>query len=257
MSIPVQTADAEDFLASKMRHYSAAVNVTKRSAARLAIALAISNGFLPEGCLIPTEKRLTIILGISLGTVQAALQQLQQSGIIIRRRGDGSRVASTEALGSETWHFRLLSKDTGAALRVSSVDVDVEVTTRRGPWSKFFTEYSEFILIRRRLIMSKSVAIGAEMLLPEKLVPGMKDLPPDELKMVNIRSFIAEKHGLLVSKAEHQIETVFIDDLDTKRMKLAPGSLSFQITANAFFQDNTPGYWQRIIVPSSDCRVTF
>ena len=100
MSIPVQTADAEDFLASKMRHYSAAVNVTKRSAARLAIASAISNGFLPEGCLIPTEKRLTIILGISLGTVQAALQQLQQSGIIIRRRGDGSRVASTEALGS-------------------------------------------------------------------------------------------------------------------------------------------------------------
>ncbi len=257
MSIPVQSVNVEDFLASEMRRHSDTGNVTKRSAARLAIASAISKGVLAKGSLIPTEKRLTTILGVSLGTVQSALQQLQQSSIIVRRRGDGSRVASTEALDSETWHFRLLAKNTGAPLRISKVDIDVQVTARRGPWSDFFAEYDEFVSIRRRMIMSENVSVGAEMILPQELVPGMEDIPSDELKMVNIRHFLAEKHGLLISKAEHQIETVLVDDLDAKRMKLAPRTLSFQITANAFFPDNKPGYWQRIVAPCSDCRVTF
>lgn len=257
MNIPVQTAKTEDFLASEMSRFSRAGNVTKRTAARLAIASAISTGLLPKGCLIPTEKRLTEILGISLGTVQAALQQLQQSSIIVRRRGDGSRVASTEALGSETWHFRLLAKDTGAPLRVSSVDVDVEVTARHGPWSETFAEYNEFILIRRRLIMSKSVAIGAEMILPRVLVPGMKDIPPDELKMVNIRPFLAEKYGLLISRAEHQIKTTSVNDLEAKRLGLRTEMPAFEITATAFLPEGNPGYWQRIIAPSDTCWVTF
>ena len=153
--------------------------------------------------------------------------------------------------------FQAFSKDTGAVLRISSVGVDVEVTSHRWPWSNFFAERSEFILIRRRLTKSTSVVIGAEMILPEKLVPGMKDLPPDELKMVNIRSFMAEKHGLLISKAEHQIETVFIDNLDTKRTKLAPGSLSFQITASAFSRIIRPAISNRIIALSGDYHVTF
>ncbi len=257
MSILVQKTDAEDFLSCEMRRYSAPGNVTKRTAARLAIASAISKGILPKGSLIPTEKRLTIILGISLGTVQAALQQLQQSSIIVRRRGDGSRVASTEALGSETWHFRLLSKSTGAPLRVSSVDVDVELTARRGPWSDFFAEYSEFILIRRRLTMSENVAIGAEMILPRTFVPGMEHIPPDEFKMVNIRPFLAEKHDLLISRAEHQIETASVNDLDAERLKLRPRMPAFVVTATAFLPDGQPGYWQRIVAPSDECRVTF
>lgn len=257
MNFPAETADVEEFLASEMRRYSAPGGVTKRSAARLAIASAISNGTLAKGSLIPAEKRLASILGISLGTVQAALQQLQQSSIIIRRRGDGSRVASTEALGSETWHFRLLAKDTGAPLRVSSVDVDVEVTARRGPWLEFFAEYSEFILIRRRMMMSKSVAIGAEMILPRSLVPGLKDIPPDELKMMNIRPFLAEKHDLLITRAEHQIETAIVNDLDAKRLRLRPHMLAFVVTATAFLPTGQPGYWQRIVAPSDQCRVTF
>ena len=257
MNTPARKTSAEDYLASEMTRYSAAGNVTKRSAARLAIASAISEGILPKGSLIPPEKRLTTVLGISLGTVQAALQQLQQSSIIVRRRGDGTRVASTEALGNETWHFRLLAKDTGTPLRISKVDVEVDVTTRRGSWSDFFSVYESFVLIRRRLIMSGQVAVGAEMILPQDLVPGLANVPPDELNMVNIRPFLAERYGLLISRAEHQIETIEVNDLDAKRLRLEPGVLAFEITANAFSPDAKPGYWQRIVTSCSKCRVTF
>lgn len=257
MNTPAQATDAEAFLASEMQRFSVSGSVTKRSAARLAIASAISNGVLPKGSRIPPEKQLALILGISLGTVQAALQQLQQSSIIVRRRGDGSRVASTEALSRDTWHFRLLATDTGDPLRISKADVDVEVTTRRGPWSEFFPDHEKFILVRRRLIMSESVSVGAEMMLPRDLVRGLEDIPPDELKMINIRPFLAEKHGFLISRAEHQIETIYVNDLDARRLNLERGTLAFQITAKAFLHDTTPGYWQRIVAPCNECRVTF
>jgi len=257
MNITTETTDAEDFLASEMARYSVTAGITKRSAVRLAIASAISEGVLAKGSLIPSEKRLTTVLGISLGTVQAALQQLQQSSIIVRRRGDGTRVASTESFGNETWHFRLLAKDNASPLRISKVDVDVEVTARRGPWSDFFSGYDRFVLIRRRLVMSQNVKVGAEMILPRALAPGMADIRPDELKMVNIRPFLAEKHGLLISRAEHQIETIVVNDLDARRLKLEPAALAFEITARAFYSDSKPGYWQRIVAPCSECRVTF
>ncbi len=257
MSAETKVASAEDFLANEMMRLIAKSGITKRSAARLAIASAIYKGLLPAGSLLPSEKSLASILGISLGTAQAALQQLQQSNVIVRRRGDGTRVASTEKLSSETWHFRLLAKKKNIPLRISKVEVDVNVTSRTGAWSDFFVRYDEFTIIRRNIVMSNKVCVAAEMILPQILVPGLETIPTDELKMVNIRRFLAEKHDLLISKAEHQIETVFINELAAKRTKISPGTISFQITAHAFLSDAKPGYWQRIIVPCGDCRVTF
>ena len=257
MTIAAQTEDVEAFLSREMRRIAATGDVTKRTAARLAIAAAINGGLLPKGSLIPTEKRLTRVLGVSLGTVQAALQQLQQSSIIVRRRGDGSRVASTEALDRDTWHFRLLSKDTGQPLRVSDVSIDVEMTDRTGPWSDFFANDDAFVMVRRRMIMSDAVLVGAEMFLPATKVPGLERITPDELKLVNIRPYLAEKYGIQVSRANHEIETTTLHDLEAKRYCLAAGVPVFQIVARTFLSDARPAYWQRIIAPCADCRVTF
>lgn len=108
-----------DALAAAMKDASRGPQRTKRSAARLAIAAAIRDGVLQPGDYLPPELWLTGILGVSLGTVQAALRQLQQMGAIVRRRGDGTRVASGEPLGRDIWHFRFVAKDTGQPLRIS------------------------------------------------------------------------------------------------------------------------------------------
>ena len=257
MTNAAKAEDVEAFLTAEMQRRSASGDLTKKSAARLAIAAAIRNGLLPKGSTISTEKRLTTVMGISLGTVQAALRQLQQSGIVVRRRGDGSRVASTEAFGRETWHFRLLAKDTGVPLRISNTKVEIDFTNSVGPWSETFPDCDAFIRIRRRMTMSGGVAVGAEMILPQALVPGMQDVPPNELRLINIRPFLAEKHGVLITRADHEIETIHVNDLDAKRLNVVSGTLAFQIVARAFLVNDEPGYWQRILAPCEECRVTF
>ena len=256
MNVLAQDADVEDFLSGEMKRLSASGNLTKRTAVRLAIANAITSGILKKGTLIPTEKRLTQVMGISLGTVQAALQQLQQSSVIIRRRGHGSRVASNEAFGREAWHFRLLQKENGQPLRISKVDVEIESTHSVGSWSKFFGGSEKFIRVRRRMIMGDNINIGAEMLLPSTLVPGMAKITPDELKMISIRRFLTERYDILVSRADHQIDVIHIDDFDAKRYDLLLGMEAFEIIANAYLSDGQPGYWLRIVAPCRKCRVT-
>ena len=256
MNILAQSADVEDFLSGEMKRLSASGNLTKRTAVRLAIANAITSGILKKGTLIPAEKRLAQVMGISLGTVQAALQQLQQFGIIIRRRGHGSRVASNEAFGREAWHFRLLQKESGQPLRISQAKVEIESAYSVGSWSKFFGGVEKFVRIRRCMIMGDNITIGAEMLLPATLVPGMAKIAPDELKMISIRRFLAERYDILVSRADHQIEVINIDDFDAKRYNLKLGMESFEIIANAYLSDGQPGYWLRILAPCKKCRVT-
>ena len=102
-----QIADA---LTLEMNRVSETRKCTKRTAVRLAIKNIIRADILKPGELLPSEKELTGILSVSLGTVQAALGQLKAMGTISRRRGDGSRVTDREPFDESVWHFRFLSK---------------------------------------------------------------------------------------------------------------------------------------------------
>ncbi len=97
-------------LANEMKRVTGANRCTQRTAARLAITNIIRSDVLMPGDLLSSEKELTGILGISLGTVQAAPGQFKLFGVITRRRGEGSRVGDQEPLKETKWHFRFLSK---------------------------------------------------------------------------------------------------------------------------------------------------
>jgi GntR family transcriptional regulator len=59
-----------------------------------AIAEAISAGAYPAGAQLPAEAQLAASLGVSRATLRDALRQLQDRGLIIRRQGQGTFVAS-------------------------------------------------------------------------------------------------------------------------------------------------------------------
>lgn len=215
-------------------------------------------GYLGPGAMLPSEKALTDILGVSLGTVQAALRQLQQSGTIIRRRGDGSRVASVEPLSDSIWHFRFIARATGHPLRFVRQAVEVDRVCDGGPWSDFLGDCSSFVRIRRRMTMSDGSLIHAEMYLDEAALAGLADIDPQELEMVNIRPYLEETFGLFTAGARHTIRLTtpgrrFAADLGG----LEPGQRYFEIHAKAFTAERAPAYFQRIFARCADCVLDF
>ncbi len=61
---------------------------------------AISDGRYPVGSLLPNELELTEQFGVSRSTVRAAMRELQDSGIVSRKRNAGTRVEASSPQGN-------------------------------------------------------------------------------------------------------------------------------------------------------------
>jgi len=66
---------------------------------------AISSGRYPLGSRLPTELELCAQFGASRNTVRAALRELQDLGLIERRKKAGTRVTSAQATGGYRHSF--------------------------------------------------------------------------------------------------------------------------------------------------------
>lgn len=247
----------ELFLARRMREIMRVPGRTKRSAVRLAIVAAIRDGLLKPGEMLPPEKRLTSVLGVALGTVQAALRQLQLSDTIVRRRGDGSRVASIEPLSETTWHFRFRSKKDDQPLRFTQQDVQIDLTDERGEWSDYLKQATQYIRIARHMAMSDRSVVYAEMYLDAGAVPGLDRIDPEELDMVNIRPYLEEMFGLSAIGTRHSVRTTRLTQKRSLELRLTPDTVLLEIRAEAYAQQQEPVYFQRIYADSDGCILDF
>lgn len=230
---------------------------TKRTAARLALSAAMRDGTLKPGDMLPAETELTSILGVSLGTVQAALRQLQEIGAIVRRRGDGSRVASTEPLTASVWHFRFISRRDRRPIHPASEMIEFSDIDAPGLWSDFLGEKPRFLRISRRYSAPGCSAFGADMYLDPGLVPGLADGDPDEWKMVNIRTQLESRYNLVVAGTIQSVDLIASGGADTERLGVRTDGPIYQINAETFGPMRQPIYFQRLFVPANDYVLSF
>lgn len=73
------------------------------------IIFAVASGALPEGSKLPPERALAESLEVSRSSVRAALDKLERSGVVVRRRGrgGGTFIGRTSSLGAKGYSQRL------------------------------------------------------------------------------------------------------------------------------------------------------
>jgi GntR family transcriptional regulator len=246
-----------DALSAQMAETSRSQQCTKRTAARLAIASVIRANLVKPGEFLPSEKELTTILGVSLGTVQAALRQLQDMGSIVRRRGDGTRVSALEPHGDSIWHFRFASKHDGSPLRIIDQDVWVDQISTNGVWSEYIGWNAQYVRIRRLLTMQNGALAGAEMFLNCATAEGIDQIEVAELQFTNIRPYLEEKFGLITKGTTHMVKTVDLDEETAAHFGLGSTGPHYEIHAKAFSLNQSPVYFQRIYIATADCALIF
>lgn len=253
--------EIESVLADGVSRRLKETGCTKRSAVRLAIIEAIYSGALKPGDDLPAERRLAEVLGVSLGTVQAALTQLQNAGRITRRRGDGSRVAAHDAPFENVWHLRMLDRDTGLPMRWGKAQVEIGQVSAQGPWAAFLETSDSFVRIRRRIRMQggaqAAMPIGADMYLPYEGAKPLLKTNPAELTLINVRPFLAERFGLVAQRATHRVSTRMLGELEAAAFNLDPREPMFAIEARVFDNADRPIYFQNIFAPCERCMLEF
>ena len=99
--------------------YAQLVGIIKRS---------ISTGALPVGALLPSEAELCRCLSISRNTVRQAIGELEEEGLVVRKRGRGTFVADP-ATNRRGVRYSFTTEVSSMGKEPSSTLVDFQITT--------------------------------------------------------------------------------------------------------------------------------
>lgn len=211
----------------------------------------IERGFFRPGEKLPAERDLADFLSLSLGTVQNAMRGLASSGLVERRRGAGSFVATASDIGSTVWHFRFRSPDGEKLLPHYIEVVSVEETDEQGPWTSFL-QSSSAIRVRRKVDISHQFMTYSIVYLDALRFRPLLDLSPEFLSQKNLRIFLHERYNAPTLRAVHRFTHSEPPAEIASVIGSAPGEAALMVSALGFGYRETPISYQQIYVPQAE-----
>ena len=204
------------------------------------IALEIANGQHPVGSLLPGEVELAEQRGVSRATVRAALRQLQELGLISRRRRAGTRVEAarprTDYASSLTTLEDLMHYAAETERRVHEIEeivADDDLAARIGcrpgqRWLRLLTTRGDPHR-RDRPIACTSVyidpAYGPSV---RRHVRRSKEL---------ISTIIEQEHGTYAIEVRQEIRAVSVSPAVARRLGCEAGAPALEVTRH--YRDQT------------------
>src|SRR5438445_11636908 len=145
--------------------------ITKQGAARQQVLELIER--LGVGTAIPSERQLSVDLGVSRLTVRAALDNLVREGYLVRRRGSGTFVSQPK-IAQELTMTSFSEEMRRRGMRPGSRTLSLTTTTAGARLGRSLkVSPSERIVVAKRLRLADGESMAIETLhVPEALVPG-------------------------------------------------------------------------------------
>lgn len=224
----------------------------KAKAVSRALAELIERGFWRPGEKLPTEKDLTGLLRLSLGTVQTAMRDLTGSGLVDRRRGSGSFVSTSHDYGGTVWHFRFRPPGGGALLPWEADVRSVSVIHAEGAWSRFIAGSSSFIRISRTVRVNNELTLWSEVYVDRDRFRSLLDLPLGVLSTKNLRVFLHESYNAPTFRMVHRIRCRTIDAKHAAAIGCAPNISGLEVSAYGYSYRDSPIMFQRILIPPTE-----
>lgn len=200
---------AADFLELRGLMRGPEDGVPKYLRLRNSLAAAIAEGRWKSGARIPTEDSLTEATGLSLGTVQKALKVLADDGLVVRRQGMGTFVASGESpMNAPFYHCRFLD-DAGRQLPIFSKFARRRAAAGKGEWSKHLGG-GDPVCLERVFSINNEFSIYTHLYFDAQRLPVLANAPAAKLSGVNMKELIAREHHVPLARfSENLLVSIF------------------------------------------------
>lgn len=217
---------------------------------RLADALieAIRQGIWRPGDRLPPEEELTSLTPFSLGTVQRALRDLSEQGLVVRQHGLGSFVADPPRELQDPWHCRFVGDDGQTLLPIYSQVVGRAKVTQPGPWTDYIGTDADVIRLDRVIIVNDEFRIFSRFYGDRRTLRRLWETPVEELNGANFKKFILRQCLLPVTQITHYVQTRAFDDESCTRMGIAAGTVGLFMHAVAHAGRERCIYYQEFSV---------
>jgi GntR family transcriptional regulator len=220
---------------------------------RNSLATAISGGRWKAGAKIPTEDRLTEATGLSLGTVQKALKVLADDGLVVRRQGMGTFVASGESpMNAPFYHCRFLGDD-GEQLPIFSKFARRHAAIGQGEWLKHLA--GDIVCLERVFSIANEFSIYTHLYFSASRLPVLANAPAAKLSGVNMKDLIAREHHVPLTRfSENLVVSVFPAHVCTAiGVKAKTSGAVLEIVARDRQGDAV--YFQELFIPPTERRL--
>jgi GntR family transcriptional regulator len=202
----------------------------------------VSAGAWKPGTALPSEQALGQQLGVSQGTVRKALDELTSNGVMERRQGKGTFVATNSEERSQFRFFRLCHP---GGERVQPTAASQEVRRRAAVAEDIawlgLAKTAKVVEIKRARLVEGQAVVFEKIVVPAAMFDGIdrrKPLPN------SLYSLYHSVYGINIGSVKEELRADLAGAEDRKWLKLALGSPLLHIDRVAIAIDGTKVEWR-------------
>jgi GntR family transcriptional regulator len=177
------------------------------------------------GGALPSERQLSVDLGVSRLTLRAALDELVREGYLVRRRGSGTFVREPK-IAQELTMTSFSEEMRRRGMTPGSRTLSLETTTAGAYLGRcLHVSPSERVVVAKRLRLADGESMAIETLhVPESLVPGLE---PKDLDRGSFYELLAERYEITIVGGMQTIEPTVTNEEESDALDVPLHSPAF------------------------------
>ena len=190
---------------------SNSVGAPKHLRLKHAILTAIQKGKLKPGDQLPPEIELSNIVGLSLGTVQRALNGLSSDQVVTREQGRGTFVAKATLARDDLWQYRFVSCFGNDLLPTSVALVSRRITHDRQSWSDILGfDEGGYCELTRLVTVNGDLRCLSKFYVRNTQFPALIKMPLPAIP-ANLKRLFAQKLKVFTNSVEQYVQACEFD----------------------------------------------
>ena len=222
---------------------------------RNALVDAVARGLWGPGARLPTEVALASALSLATGTVQKSYQMLVNEGIVVRRRGSGSFVASSPQEMPEPWHCRFLADDGKTFLPVYPEVIGRHPRIEAPQAQQHFHRCAALGCIERVIRIAQEFSVLSRFYASQDVIGPLLAISDEKLNGANFKTLLLREWNRPVVSIAQSVAQVVTDEEVSELIGSKPDEPVLEIEALACTLGNAPVYYQELFVPRTSRRL--
>jgi GntR family transcriptional regulator len=230
--------------------------VSKYAQLRETLTAAIRGGHWKPGSQLPAERELARLTRFSLGTVQRALRELADEGVVVRTQGSGTYVAEGRGTSDAPLHLRFLGREGEPTFLPLFPKVLARThIDERGPWSEWLGQTgANIVRISRRISVNGEFNVFNRFYFNAATFPGIAAAPLAALDGANLKQLLAGAINMPVTAVRQRIGLVKFPEDASSAAGVKPNTRGM-LLESASTAGREPLYFLESFIPPNDRRL--